>query len=224
MEQEVSLESKGNVVASIQFVLRAALHDYVDADFVHSIAGRIIAEARNGGEQDAGHIGASLVQFGAALDHGIATVRLGDGISGGISEYWEHLFDAETGYLKQEIQTEYEVAGLDLLIIDYLELFPKFRRLGIGVSAINRTIDVFGVGCGLIACKPWPLQFTPALANDQKALKRLCAPDVEEGVALQKLRTYWSHIGFWPLSGTGIYLLSVSQRDCDLGRPNVRIH
>jgi hypothetical protein len=35
--------------------------DYVDADFVYSIVKRIIAEAWNGGEQDAGR--ASLVQF-----------------------------------------------------------------------------------------------------------------------------------------------------------------
>ena len=57
------------------------------------------------------------------------------------------------------------------------------------MSAINRTIDVFGAGCELVACKPWPLQFTPAVASDQKALKRLDAPNVPEDVALGKLRT-----------------------------------
>jgi hypothetical protein len=31
-------------------------------------------------------------------DHGISAERLGDGISGDISEYWERLFDVETGY------------------------------------------------------------------------------------------------------------------------------
>lgn len=39
------IESKTNVVASVEFVVRAALHDSVEDDFVHSIAGRIIAEA-----------------------------------------------------------------------------------------------------------------------------------------------------------------------------------
>jgi GNAT superfamily N-acetyltransferase len=194
-------------------VLRAALHDYADADFVHSIAGRILVEARDGEEEDGGRIGASLVQFSEALDHGIDTARLGDGISGEIAEYWENLFDVETGHLKGEIQTEYEVASLDLLIFDYIEVYPKFRGLGIGVSAINRTIDVFGGGCGLIACKPWPLQFTPAIASDRDALKRLDVPKAREDVALRKLRAYWSRIGFWPVGNTGIYLLSVSQRE-----------
>jgi hypothetical protein len=91
------IESKTDVIASVEFVVRTALHDSAEDDFVHSIAGRIIAERENRGEEDAGKISASLVQFGEALDHGISAERLGDGISGDISEYWEHLFDAETG-------------------------------------------------------------------------------------------------------------------------------
>ena len=43
-------------------------------------------------------------------------------------------------------------------------------------QAIHRTIDIFGTGCGLVACKPWPLQFTPSVADDQEALKRLALP------------------------------------------------
>jgi hypothetical protein len=39
-------------------------------------------------EEDAGYINASLVQFGEALDHGISTERIGDGIDGCIAEYW----------------------------------------------------------------------------------------------------------------------------------------
>lgn len=49
-------------------------------------------------EEDAGYLRASLVQFGEAMDHGISTERLGDGIEGSIAEYWELLFDLETGY------------------------------------------------------------------------------------------------------------------------------
>jgi hypothetical protein len=208
--------SNENVVASVEFVVRAELHDSVETDFVHSIAGRIIAELESRRKEDAGHIGASLVQFGEALDHGISAERLGDGISGDISEYWEHLFDVETGYPREEILNEFEVLDLDLLIIDYVAINPEFRGLGIAESAINRMIDIFGTGCGLVACKPWPLQFTPSIAADPEALKRLALPKVSEGEALRKLRSYWSRLGFWPLGNTGIYLLSVSQRACDV--------
>ena len=214
------IELKTNVVASVEFVVRAALHDSVEDDFVHSIAGRIIAEAESPGKEDAGQISASLVQFGEALDHGISAERLGDGLSGDISEYWEHLFDAETGYPKEEIQNEFEVVDLDLLIIDYVAIHPKFRGLRIAESAIHRTIDIFGTGCGLVACKPWPLQFTPSVADDQEALKRLALPNVSKGEAIRKLRSYWSRLGFWPLANSGIYLLSLSQRGCDVSSLN----
>lgn len=208
--------SNTNVVASVEFVLQAALHESVETDFVHSIAGRIIAESESRGKQDAGHIEASLVQFGEALDHGISAERLGDGISGDISEYWEHLFDAETGHPKEDIQNEFEVVDLNLLIIDYVTIDPEFRGLGIAESAIQRTIDIFGTGCGLVACKPWPLQFTPSVAGNPAALKKLAPPDVGKSEGLRNLRSYWSRLGFWPLGNTGIYLLSLSQRGCDV--------
>ncbi len=215
-ERHKETNSNDNVVASVEFVIRTELHDSAETDFVHSILGRITAEPENRGKEDAGHIGASLVQFGEALNHGISAERLGDGISGDISEYWEHLFDVETGYPKEEIQNEFEVVELDLLIIDYVAIHPQFRELGIAESAIHRMIDIFGPGCGLVACKPWPLQFTPSVADDPEALKRLAPPNVGKAEALRKLRSYWSRLGFWPLGDTGIYLLSLSQRGCDV--------
>jgi len=208
--------SNRNVVTSIEFVLRAGLHEPAETDFVHSITGRIIAESDARGEQDAGNIRASLVQFSEALDHGISEERLGDGISGDIAEYGEHLFDPETGHPKEKIQNEFETVDLDLLIIDYIVIHPEFRGLRIAEFAIHRMIDIFGTACGLVACKPWPLQFTPSIANDPKALKRLALPDVSEGEAIRKLRSYWSRLGFWPIRNTGIYVLSRCQRACEV--------
>jgi hypothetical protein len=46
----------------------------------------------------------------------------------------------ETGYPKEEIQNEFEVIDLDLLIIDYVAIYPEFRGLRIAESAIHRTI------------------------------------------------------------------------------------
>jgi hypothetical protein len=207
-------EAKKNIVASIEFAVRASLHEqYIDADFVHSILGKISAKSEDrGNEEDVGYIKASLVQFGAAMDHGISTERLGDGIDGNIAEYWELLLDLDTGCWKEEVQDEYEASGCDLLIIDCMEISPKFRGTGVGPITVDRTIDIFGPACGLVACKPWPLQFTPAFARDRKALNRLKAPGVEQGEAVRRLRAYWSRLGFWPLGETGIYLLGMAQR------------
>ena len=93
-----------------------------------------------------------------------------------------------------------------------MEIRPRWRGMGVGPAAVDRTIDIFGSGCGLVACKPWPLQFTPAFARDQKALKRLKAPGVGRDEAVRKLRAYWSRLGFWPLGETGIHALGMAQR------------
>lgn len=207
-------EAKTNIVASVEFVVRASLREEsVDADFVHSILGRVFVKSEDlRDEEDAGYIRASLVQFGEAMDHGISTERLGDGIEGSIAEYWELLVDLETGYWREEIQDEYEVSGCDFLTIDCVEIRPKWRGLGVGPAAVDRTIDIFGPGCGLVACKPWPLQFTPAFTRDQKAFKKLKAPGVGRDEAVRKLRAYWSRLGFWPLGETGIHVLGMAQR------------
>ena len=97
-------------------------------------------------------------------------------------------------------------------LIDRMEISPRFRGTGVGPIAIDRTIDIFGSGCGLVACKPWPLQFTPGFARDRKALNRLKAPGVGRTEGVRKLRAYWSKLGFWPLGETGIYLLGMAQR------------
>jgi hypothetical protein len=90
--------------------------------------------------------------------------------------------------------------------------------MGVGPAVVDRSVDIFGAGCGLVACKPWPLQFTPAFARDRKALKRLKAPAVGQDEAVRKLRAYWSRHGFWPLGETGIHLLGVAQRGSDGSR------
>jgi hypothetical protein len=92
--------------------------------------------------------------------------------------------------------------------------------MGVGPAAIDRTIDIFGPACGLVACKPLPLQFTPAFARDGKALKRLKAPGVGQDEAVRNLRANWSKLVFWPVGETGIYLLGMAQRGSGGSRNN----
>ncbi len=176
-------------VVTLEFTLRATSGEhYAETDFVHSIRGRILIDGERNAEKDAGYLTATLVQFDEAMDYEITPDRLGDGFDGGISEYWERLFDPAEGRLKKEIQDEHEPLGCNLLIIDCVELWPKFRGRGVAKLAIERTIAIFGAGCGLVACKPWPLQFTSAVAHDPRLLKRLNVPEVGKEAAVSRLR------------------------------------
>lgn len=184
------------------------------ADFVHSIHGQIfVHHDQDESEQIAGYIRASLLQLGEALEHGLSADQLGDGISGDIADYWELLFDVETGMWKDELQSEFEIDRTDLLIIDCIELQHPLRGLGVGLLSVERFIEIFGAGCGLVACKPWPLQFTPAFAANPQKLEQLRPPGTDLETSVRKLRTYWSKAGFWPVGNSGIYVMSTSQRN-----------
>lgn len=199
--------------ARVRFTLTAALREsYVANDFLHSISGKVLAGCGDEREVRAGYITASLVRFGRAMDHGVTPDRLGDGISGDIAGYWEQLFDVEAGKWKAALQEPFEIVGDDLLVIDCIEVYPRFRGHQIGLQAVDRTIDIFGSSCGLVVCKPWPLQFTPAFATNRSKLRRLQVPNISEQEAVEKLRSYWSRSGFWPVGQTGLYALSITQR------------
>jgi GNAT superfamily N-acetyltransferase len=194
---------------TVEFKLSASLREELaDDDFVHEISGRILASCNEEEDEDAGALHASLVQFNEALQHGIDTNRIGDGISSEVAEYWECLFDVNTGDLKPEIRVEYETVGCNLLIIDFIEVYPKFRGHGIGLAGVQRVVDVFGTGCALVAGTPQPLQFTPSFASDPDKLNSLQAPNFPKRQATHKLQKYWSRAGFRPLGRTGIYLMN----------------
>ena len=181
----------------VDFTLTAVLHEQcVAEDFLHSITGRIWVQDENGKrDRSAGYVNATLAQFGA-LDQDVNALSLGDGIAGTVADYWEQLFDVETGHWNEELQEEFEAVGRDLLIIDCVEIDREFRGRGIGIDCLNRTIDVFGPSCGFVACKPWPLQFTPAFFNNRSRLRKLRAPDIDESEAVRKLQLHWSKAGF----------------------------
>jgi GNAT superfamily N-acetyltransferase len=192
---------------TVEFKLSASLREELaDDDFVHEISGRILASCNEEEDEDAGALHASLVQFNEALQHGIDTNRIGDGISSEVAEYWECLFDVNTGDLKPEIRVEYETVGCNLLIIDFIEVYPKFRGHGIGLAGVQRVVDVFGAGCALVAGTPQPLQFTPSFASDPDKLNRLKVPNLPRSQATRKLQKHWSKAGFRPVGRTGIYL------------------
>jgi hypothetical protein len=148
------------------------------------------------------------VQFGVALDHGLTPDRLGDGVCESIAEYWEQLFDPATGWWKEELEDKFCVDHHDLLILHCVEICPQSRGRGLGLAVVYRTIDVLGWYCGLIACKPWPLQFTPAFATNRRKLQRLQPPAVQQNEAVRKLKLYRSRAGFRPFGEQDLFVLN----------------
>ena len=195
---------------TMEFKLNTPLRrEPFDEDFVHEISGRILASLDDEeSAEEAGILSATLAQFDEAMEHGIDSERLGDGISGELGFYWEELFDVNTGDLKPEIRVEHETEGCNLLIFNFIQVHPKFRGHDIGLTAVQKTIEIFAHGCALVALTPEPLQFTSLFRDDPDKLKQLQAPNSPKPLAMRKLRQYWSKADFAPFGENGIYLKS----------------
>src|ERR1700692_92135 len=84
----------------------------------------------------------------------------------------------------------------NVLTIDSLELHSRLRGQGIGRSAIDRTIDIFVAGCGLVACKTWPLGFWP-LSETRIHLLSLSMAQRRSGAPLRSARSSPTETRWW---------------------------
>jgi len=93
-----------------------------------------------------------------------------------------------------------------VLILDRLEILPKFRGKCAGLAVMAEMIRRFSPGAALVAIKPFPLQFEPApSSDDEKKWRRdLGLAELPEGkrIATKKLFDYYSRLGFLRLGRT----------------------
>jgi len=94
----------------------------------------------------------------------------------------------------------------NMLILDRLEIFPDYRGRRYGLRALRWMQFHFSTGCGIVAMKPFPLQFEGgAKSGDGKeAFDKLKLADFtdKKDAATRKLRTYYRQAGFVSVPGT----------------------
>jgi GNAT superfamily N-acetyltransferase len=87
----------------------------------------------------------------------------------------------------------------NILILDRLEIRPRYRGRGLGLAAILRLIQRFSAGTQLIALKAFPLQFEYGALDASDAwtasMGLRAFPRVQKGAA-SALRRYYSRLGF----------------------------
>lgn len=95
----------------------------------------------------------------------------------------------------------------NMLILDRLELLPEHRGQGLGLRVLRWLELQFSMGCGIVAMKPFPLQFEggpPAEKKDDENFirARLDLFDDRQDVATKKLQKYYGRLGFAKVPGT----------------------
>jgi hypothetical protein len=184
-------------------------------EFVQAIKGEIRDTTLNIG---VGRISALLVQVGRVADAGEDLFEVMDGESVELGKYHSAFFKSSDCDYKDKIRQQFvDIYGLDLLIIHCIEIQETFRQHGLGLLAVSRTIDIFGENCGVVAMKPFPLQFTNYLDPGWRPPANIEDPTRAFRAATEKLRSHWARVGFKRVNGTDYCALSPARK-----RPSLR--
>jgi GNAT superfamily N-acetyltransferase len=186
------------------------------SDWALEISGSIFAteqiafRAGDGSDAEIGIVKAFLIQIREARREGLQASAVLNAKSFATSEYSQLFKKLEW---RKRVSRKFEPRSADLLILDRIELKPEYRGHGFGLLAARCVIEMFGSRCGLVACKPYPLQFEGS--NRWRPPARVWGATRAMRRARKKLRQYWARLGFQRVPRTMLYAL-----DPEIGLPS----
>lgn len=157
------------------------------SSYVVHVSGTIMPIGGDDPEEEVGSVQAILCRLGEAMNGGVGWYDVLDSFSE-TAPYMELI---ERDDWSDQVQEVCEPLGNDLLILDRMEVKERYRGNGFGLMAANSCMRAFGSGCGLVALKPFPLQYEAKVnpetkAHDPRAFQR----------DKMKLTRYWARLGF----------------------------
>ena len=177
---------------------------YRTSDFVQQIIGRVFSPSQSDKPgQESGYIRALLIQFGSALGL-ISAQEFRESLPESVANYWDEFFEPGSFEWKEQLLDEFQVDRCDFLILDSIRLDPSVRGHGLGLTIVERTIDIFGVYCALVACHPRPTEGTPPEKGGE-SFQELAEAHCDQK-AVRKLQLHFSKAGFGPFGTRGFYV------------------
>jgi hypothetical protein len=122
--------------------------------------------------------------------------------------FWQSLGEEQYSPAVLRMLCDPFIETMNLLIVDRLELLPKYRGRGLGLAALSRTIEGLRLGCRIAAIKPFPLQHESARPDDAAWAKRM-RPDTFAGTlddGRKGLARYYRKAGFRAVRGTPLMI------------------
>ena len=205
------MNKEGNFAIFMNWSSESFVSEYPDPhDFVYETSGDLFNIDEFECREFIGKFRVYYVDVERAMNQREPIYQVFDGHSAEVEEYFEPIFESE-GYDFSENLLEavsHEVSGLNLLILDRLEILPQYRRKKLGLTILHHMIERFSAGASIVAMKPFPLQFEPIRDEGKKKWRdrmRLDQFPKDENIAIEKLYNYYRKLGFIHLSGTQIF-------------------
>lgn len=161
-----------------------------------------------------GRFRAQYVDVGRAVDAGLPVFEVLDCHSSSTPEYFEPIFGANVPDFSDVVESISAggADGCNLLILDRVEILPKFRGRYAGLQVLRHMMVRFSAGAGVIALKAFPLQFESAppsraeMAWRQRLALDGFVPDM--GLSTAKLQCYYEKLGFRALPDSAFMIFA----------------
>jgi hypothetical protein len=209
-------------MASFDVVLRtgASLHpDGEPTQFISEYSGVIICtDDVTGQATKVGRVRGLRVHAGLAHNAGESLFDVCDAHSQELHLLHTLLYEPGGYGFREQLVRRFDAMEPDLLVLDYVVLDPKWRRLKLGLLAVRKVVDLLGGGCGLAVSCIAPLR--PAAHKVLRVPREWlpCNTTKQERRAVRvKLRRYFRRMGFRRLGGTPYYALPLNQATPDAG-------
>ena len=174
---------------------------------ISDINGRIYDFDDDDNEVTVGKVSLYYCDLEKALNNGISTFNVLDAHSSSTERYYSHLFDSNTEEVNQSIlkilgyENDDVCFDINFLIIDRIELLPKFRSKGLSKVILEEAIKMFSNKTFAVVLEPFPLQGEPGESrSDESELwhKKMSYSTFKEDEkeAKEALKNHYKKLGF----------------------------
>ncbi|MBK8255043.1 MAG: hypothetical protein IPK82_20585 [Polyangiaceae bacterium] len=206
----------------VDFRLGSDLFSEVGQQYISDIFGEITCTEDDGSDtlERVGTLIGHIIRVDRAWEDNMDLLDVCDEHSQTLYDYANVLFDFRQQALKKSLERQFDTPfSLNVLVADTVEILPSHRGQNVGLATVWHFLEQFSGGCGLAVCEPFPMQFKDTGADHSNWCSLMRAGDfvADQKLALQKLRTLWSRLGFERIRGTPKYALSLER-----SRPTLR--
>jgi GNAT superfamily N-acetyltransferase len=183
-------------------------------DFIHEICGKILRSENNSDrDQVVGRFRIYYADFGVGQNHNVTAREILDTYQQTF-DYADVVLDSDETPFSRRLHNLLgnEIENFNFLILDRVELLPKYRGDGVGLLVLRSLIERFGAGAGVVGMKPFPLQLEHNEATESRWRRRLRLEQFpsDSKISTRKLRDYYQSLGFVPLRSTPFMFRNLS--------------
>jgi GNAT superfamily N-acetyltransferase len=199
-------------MALIRFAFEADCDNEDTSRFIRTFVGSIYELIDNEASDDdlkevpVGTVNVILIQRDRIVDAEESLFEAMEENSHETCECFESIFDFESNDWNAEIESLYEpemLGPFNLLLIEKIEVNHDWRGKGIGSSVIREVVSIFRSSCGLICCKPFPLQYSGWQEREETTKQKN-----EREEAFHRIKEFWKSLGFRDVPGSEFVVFS----------------